>query len=145
MLGQGKKQESVKFTGGSGSLIFTSGPSGETMDIPKKSNIFRIICVSIIICIYILTFNILGYLISTSLSLILFMAFFGLRDFKYFALLILTIPPAIYYLFKKLLYVPFPVGLWFWYKKRKEKGKNIFTCLGGLDGYLEKAKQFYSY
>lgn len=91
--------------------FFKSKVSDGDIEIPTKGNIFRIIWVIVIICIYLLTFDLLGYLISTSLSLILFMLFFGLRDYKYFALIILTVPPIIYYLFKKLLYVPFPVGL----------------------------------
>ena len=91
--------------------ILASKVSDEDIEIPTMGNIFRIIWIITIICIYLLTFNLLGYLVSTSLSLILFMTFFGLRDYKYFVIITLIVPPVIYYLFKKLLYVPFPVGL----------------------------------
>ncbi len=92
-------------------LIFTSGPHDQDIEIPRKENIYRIILFNLIICIYLLAFDPLGYLVSTSLSLALFMALFGLRDIKYYALVIVTIPPVIYYVFKKILYVAFPDGI----------------------------------
>ena len=85
--------------------------SDEDIEIPTKSNMFRILLLVVVISIYIFTFDLLGYLISTAVSLILFMVFFGLREFKYIVLTIVTVPPIIYYLFKKVLYVPFPAGL----------------------------------
>jgi hypothetical protein len=91
--------------------IFASGPHDQDIEIPRKHNIYRIIIFNLIICIYLLAFEPLGYLVSTALSLVLFMAFFGLRDIKYYALVIFTIPPVIYYIFKKILFVSFPDGI----------------------------------
>jgi putative tricarboxylic transport membrane protein len=90
--------------------FFTPGDSKEILDIPNKTNLLRIVLVILILCFYVLALNPLGYLVSTSLSLIFLMAFFGLREVRYFILIIAILPPAIYYLFKKLLYVPLPAG-----------------------------------
>ncbi len=93
------------------SISRTKLSSDEDIDIPTKSNMFRVLLAVVVISIYIFTFDLLGYLISTAVSLILFMVFFGLRDIKYIFLTIVTVPPIIYYVFKKMLYVPFPPGL----------------------------------
>lgn len=95
-------------------LVMISSPkvrfSDENLQIPTKSNLLRVAGVGVIICFHILTFNLLGYLISTCLSLILLMAHLGLRDIKSYVLMATIFPFGIFYLFKKLLYVAFPVG-----------------------------------
>lgn len=85
--------------------------SKNDIQIPTKSNLFRIFSVMLIISIYLLTFNFLGYLISTSISLVFLMAFLGLRDIKYYIISVIILPSAIYFLFKKILYVPLPTGI----------------------------------
>lgn len=91
--------------------ISKSAASNELYDVPKKANLLRIAGVNGILCFYLLTFNLLGYLVSTSLSLIFLMAFLGLKDIKYYVLIIAVLPAVLYYLFKKMLYVAFPIGI----------------------------------
>jgi hypothetical protein len=83
----------------------------ETIDIPTTTNLWRVLIIVAMILFYILAFYLFGYILSTVIGLILFMSFLGLRDVKYFALLIAVFPIVVYYLFSKLLSVPFPRGI----------------------------------
>jgi hypothetical protein len=89
----------------------TTGSEEETIELPTSTNLLRILAIVIIIFFNLLTFDLLGYLVSTSLTLILLMGFLGLKQIKYYVLVILLFPAGIYFMFKKLLYVPFPVGI----------------------------------
>lgn len=91
--------------------FFASASSGGALDLPKANNLLRVLGIVLIMCFYIVTLGPLGYLVSTVISLILLMVSYGLREIKYFIFVIVILPPAVYVLFKKLLYVPLPVGV----------------------------------
>jgi len=82
----------------------------EHPELPTRANLSRVGGAAALMCFHFFTFNYLGYLLSTALGLVLFMAFLGLRDIKSYIFVIVILPPAIYFLFKKVLYVAFPAG-----------------------------------
>jgi len=93
------------------STFMPSFTKDENMEIPSINNVLRILGVVAIMGFYIVFMTPLGFLISTMISLVSLMLIFGLREFRHYLTVTVILPVVVYIVFKKLLYVPLPVGL----------------------------------
>ncbi|MBA7622675.1 hypothetical protein ES703_30054 [subsurface metagenome] len=80
----------------------------------KVKGLLRAAGVIAILAIYILLFNFLGYILTTLLTLVALMWYFGIsfrKEWKVAVPVFVLTPAIIYYVFKMLLYVALPPGI----------------------------------
>jgi len=94
------------------SLFFSQRKKTEDIEeFPKGSERTRVIALAITLVLFVILLKPLGYIISTTGMLILIIKIFGLRKWRYIILLSIITTAISYYIFEKLMAIPFPPGL----------------------------------
>lgn len=79
----------------------------------ERKGIARVIITAIIFFIYILVINFLGFFISSFVASLLFMLYFGTRDWRKIIVIPVMLLLFIYFLIERLLGFPLPSGIIF--------------------------------
>ena len=97
-----------------GSSADTSGHLEGRQGVLGLAQVRRVAPVILIALIYLLLFNLLGYIIAIILCFAAFLWYYGLsfrKQWKVAIPLVILLPLLLYYVFKSLLYVPLPSGI----------------------------------
>lgn len=94
-------------------IIRKDSPRQTPFGLEERKGIARVIITAIIFFIYILVINFLGFFISSFVASLLFMLYFGARDWKKIVVIPAMLLLFIYFLIERLLGFPLPSGIVF--------------------------------